>query len=104
MLNLIAGGIPASVEFYRRLRDHRAGGRRRPACAGHRAGHPLYHSRALLGHEYQFGLDTAEGQLFLNRRLTSLQRTLGRQGFRHQQGPQARTWPLQVLTDAWHGN
>ena len=34
MLNLIAGGIPASVEFYRRLGDHRAGGRRRPACAG----------------------------------------------------------------------
>jgi hypothetical protein len=30
MLNLIAGGIPASVEFYRRLGDHRAGGRRRP--------------------------------------------------------------------------
>jgi hypothetical protein len=34
MLNLIAGGIPASVEFYRRLGDHHAGGRRRPAVQG----------------------------------------------------------------------
>jgi hypothetical protein len=61
MLNLIGAGIPASVEFYRRLGDHRAGGRRRPACTGRRAGHPLYHSRPLLGHEYQFGLDRVFG-------------------------------------------
>ena len=77
MLNLIAGGIPASVEFYRRLGDHRAGGRRRPACAGRRAGHSLLcHSQPPLGHEYQFDLDAAEGQLFLNRMLAFLQRRL----------------------------
>ena len=65
MLNLIAGGIPARVEFYRRLGDHRVGGRRRPACAGRRAGHPLlYYSEPLLGHEYQFDLNTVEGQLY----------------------------------------
>ncbi len=34
MLNLIAGGIPASLGFYRRLGDHRAGGRRRPHVRG----------------------------------------------------------------------
>ena len=74
MLNLIAGGIPASVEFYRRLGDHRAGGRRLPACAGRRAGHPLLYRSQPLGREYRFDLDAAEGQLVLNRMLTSPQR------------------------------
>ena len=46
-----------------------------PPCVGRRAGHPLlYHSQPLLGHVYRFDLDTAEGQLFLNRVLASLQR------------------------------
>ena len=74
MLNMIAGGIPASVEFCRRLGDHRAGGRRRPSCAGRRAGYLFFPPQPLLGHQYQFDLDTAEGQLFQNRMLTSLQR------------------------------
>jgi DNA-binding NarL/FixJ family response regulator len=56
LLNLIAAGIPASVEFLPAARGSPCRRTPRPACAGRRAGHPLlYRSQLLLGHENQFG-------------------------------------------------
>jgi hypothetical protein len=65
-LNLTARGIPASLEFCQWLAVTV------PADAGspHVQGvepDTLFFSQPLLGHEYQFDLDTAKGQLFLNR-------------------------------------
>ncbi len=78
MLNLIAGSIPASLEFYRRL-----GVTVPPPTSMCRASSrtpSIYHSQ-LLGTST---VDTAEGQLFLNRMLAFLQR-------RHEPAPGRET-------------
>jgi hypothetical protein len=58
MVNLIAGGIPASLESYWRLGVTVPADAAGPHVQGRRAGHPLLSHPAAAGHEYQVGLDT----------------------------------------------
>jgi hypothetical protein len=76
MLNLIAGGILASLDFYRWLGVTVRADAVGPHVQGIEPDTLFFPTQPLLGHEYQFDLDTAEGQLFLNRMLAFLQRWL----------------------------
>jgi hypothetical protein len=76
MLNLIAGGIPASLESYRLLGVTVPADAAGPHVQGAEPDTLYFPTPAAAGPEYQFGLDTAQGRLLLNRMLAFPQRRL----------------------------